>query len=128
MLGSVQCLPELLICRCSRVSASQYLLKLKGLFPLLSAERLEAWPQENRFYPQQQRIRVHVQLRVRRVGRRYPWPRSKKINIKQSQVKKCDLSEFQLLGKQIITLTGIQVRRCLILVFENVIIVDVYVL
>lgn len=103
MLGSVQCLTALLICKCSRVSASQYLFKLKGLFPLLSAERLEAWPQENRFYPQQQRIRVHVQLRVRRVGRWYPWPRSKKINIKQSQVKKCDLKmEFQPLGKQII--------------------------
>lgn len=95
MLGSVQCLTALLICKRSRVSASQYLFKLKGLFPLLSAERLEAWPQENRFYPQQQRIRVHVQLRVRRVGRWYPWPRSKKIN--------CDLKmEFQPLGKQII--------------------------
>lgn len=48
------------------------------------AERVQAWPQENRFHPQQQRIRVHLQLRVRRIGRRFPRRRSKNVCMKQS--------------------------------------------
>lgn len=52
-------------------------IKSLSIKTLSSAERLQAWPQENRFHPQQQRIRVHLQLRVRRIGRRFPCRRSK---------------------------------------------------
>lgn len=41
------------------------------------AERLQTGPQENRLHPQQQRVGVHVQLRVRRIRGRFPRWRSK---------------------------------------------------
>lgn len=59
---------------------------LKVLFSVSSVECLQAWPQENRFHPQQQRIRVHLQLRVRRIGRRFPCRRSKNIGIKYNHI------------------------------------------
>lgn len=51
-------------------------------FSLPFVERLQTWPQENRLHPQQQRVRVHLQLRVRRIGRRFPCHRSKQACIK----------------------------------------------
>lgn len=49
------------------------------LLPPMFVEHLQAWTQEDRLHPQQQRIRVHLQLRVRRIGRRFPRSRSENM-------------------------------------------------
>lgn len=43
---------------------------MKVLSHLFLSEHLQAWAQEDRLYSQQQRVRVHFQLRIHRDGRR----------------------------------------------------------
>lgn len=59
-----------------------FLVLISDLSSLPCEEHFQARSQENRFYPQQQRIRVHLQLRVHRIGRRFPSQRSKQVDVK----------------------------------------------
>lgn len=62
------------------MTGRRLLLLIPDLSSLPCAEHFQAWSQENRFHPQQQRVRVHLQLRVHRTGRRFPRQRSKQVD------------------------------------------------
>lgn len=78
------------------------------IFFLWHVEGVQAWPQENRLHPQQQRVRVHLQLRVRRAGRRLPRRRSKSGY--WVQMKKRAVSGFSFGGEKL-CLTNVDVLQ-----------------